>query len=84
MKAFILSLCIPCTLFCGEVNESKFHYLIDREIAGAEQAIEILYDDCDIYTIYWLEGIVWGLKCAKYTFNDCCECHSGCDAISAN
>jgi hypothetical protein len=82
MKAFILSLCIPCSLFCGEVNESKFHYLIDREIAGVDDALILLKDSkesSDIYTIYWLEGIKWGLESAKYTFNDCCEPHSGCD-----
>ena len=77
MKTIIM-LCLPLSLVAGEVNESKFHYLIDREIDGVNQALELLHDDADIYTHYWLEGIKWGLESAKYTFNDCCEPHSGC------
>ncbi len=78
MKSFLMCLVIPISLFSGEVNETKFHYLIDREIAGVDDALILLNDSSDIYTIYWLEGIKWGLESAKYTFNDCCEPHSGC------
>ncbi len=80
MKGFILFLCIPCSLFCGEVNENEFHYLIDREIKDINEAILLLspMDATDAYTYYWLIGMKYGLECAKCTFNDCCESHSGC------
>lgn len=79
MKMFLLALLIPIGVFSGEVNESAFHYQIDREIKDINEFIIQLNDPSDIYTIYWLQGMKEGLMNAKYIFNDCCHPHSGCE-----
>jgi len=70
MKLFILTLLIPCQIFCCQscyyddvIKIDSFEYvvLICDEICKIEDAILLLNDPSDAYTYYYLIGIREGL-----------------------
>jgi hypothetical protein len=74
-----MCLVIPISLFSGEVNEAKFHYLIDQEIKICQESERLFsfLDPSDAYSRYFISGMILGLQTAKHTFDSCCECNSG-------